>query len=237
MRAAATGRATSSSTAAKRCGWDRWTTTGVTASSLRSTVGTGSISGTTSRSPSPARRCMPLPLGCSQRPRLYRPCTTASRTTSSPGSSVMGRRRSGRSILDQGSRRQTRRGLNERAGVRVKKAFVWLPRWWSCDLAKLSMVLDDRWQVGYWAEAGIAPGRPCEACSRRASIHVLGGRDDDSPEDPHSVVGDRPVYVCGWCQVRGQIDSAARLVAALAEAREDSISRWRWRVRREVPVP
>ena len=61
----------------------------------------------------------------------------------------------------------------------VVKAFAWLPRWWCCDLAKLSTVLDDRWNVDYWERTGIAPGRSCDACARRASIHVVGGRDDE----------------------------------------------------------
>ena len=43
----------------------------------------------------------------------------------------------------------------------VVKPFQWLPRWWLCDLAKLSMRLDDRWAVGYWDDVGIAPGGPC----------------------------------------------------------------------------
>ncbi len=114
----------------------------------------------------------------------------------------------------------------------VVKAFMWLPRWWSCDLAKLSMALDDRWEARYWEETGIVPGRLCEACGRRASIHVVGGRDDESEEDREDFVDDRLVYLCGWCQLRGDIDSAPNLDAALAEAREDSLSwRWRWRAR------
>ena len=114
----------------------------------------------------------------------------------------------------------------------VVKAFAWLPRWWCCDLAKLSMVLDDRWNVGYWERAGIAPGRSCDACARRASIHVVGGRDDEFPDGVGSWLDDRPVYLCGWCQLRGEIDSQSDLEAALGEAREDSVSwRWRWRVR------
>lgn len=112
------------------------------------------------------------------------------------------------------------------------KAFDWMSRWWLCDLAKLSMALDDRWNLGYWERAGIAPGRPCNACGRRASIHVVGGRDDDVPDGVGSWLDDRPVYLCGWCQLRGQIDDQTDLEAALAEACEDSVSwRWRWRVR------
>jgi len=114
----------------------------------------------------------------------------------------------------------------------VVKAFRWMPRWWLCDLAKLSMALDDRWDVGYWEQAGIAPGEACDACGRRASIHVVGGVDDDVPVEFPSFLDDRPVFVCGWCQLRGVISSQEELEAALAEARQDSVSwRWRWRVR------
>ena len=54
------------------------------------------------------------------------------------------------------------------------------------------MVLDDRWNVGYWERTGIAPGRSCDACARRASIHVVGGRDDDFPDGVDSWLDDRP---------------------------------------------
>ena len=39
------------------------------------------------------------------------------------------------------------------------------------------LTLDDRWQVGHWERAVIAPGRPCDACGRRALIHVVGGTE------------------------------------------------------------
>jgi hypothetical protein len=45
----------------------------------------------------------------------------------------------------------------------VVKLFCWLPRWWQCDLARASIVLDARWRVGYWAAAGISPDGSCEA--------------------------------------------------------------------------
>ncbi len=109
----------------------------------------------------------------------------------------------------------------------VVKAFTWLPRWWLCDLARLSMVLDDRWNLGYWERAGIAPGRPCEACRRRASIHIVGGTADEFPEDVGSFLDDRPVYLCGWCHLEGEINVPAQLEAALADAGRRSVS-WRW---------
>ena len=114
----------------------------------------------------------------------------------------------------------------------VVKAFRWIPRWWLCDLARLSIFLDDRWRTGYWAGVGIAPGGACEACRRRAAIHVLGGRDDGEPVENVTFLDERPVHVCGWCQIRGDINSHEALEEALEEARDDSVSwRWAWRVR------
>lgn len=111
------------------------------------------------------------------------------------------------------------------------KAFAWLPRWWLCDLAKLSIALDDRWQTGYWDEAGIVPGRPCEACGRRASIHVYGGRTPDE-EATGDFLKSRPVFTCGWCHLRGSILDEEDLQRELALARADSVAwRWGWRVR------
>jgi hypothetical protein len=34
-----------------------------------------------------------------------------------------------------------------------------LPRWWNCELAHLSMRLDDHWGTGYW-KGDIAPAAP-----------------------------------------------------------------------------
>ena len=114
----------------------------------------------------------------------------------------------------------------------IVKAFTWLPRWWLCDLAKLSMVLDDRWSVGYWDEADIAPGRPCEACGRRASIHVFGGDlDDDEPDDlrgDNHFLDEKIVHVCGWCHIEGPIRNEDDLQRELAAAAGDSVA-WRWR--------
>lgn len=45
-------------------------------------------------------------------------------------------------------------------------------------------------------------------------------------------LGDRSVHVCGWCQLRGDVNSEAELDAALAEARAYSVAwRGRWGVR------
>lgn len=115
----------------------------------------------------------------------------------------------------------------------IVRAFKWVPRWWLCDLAKLSMSLDERWGTRYW-ETSIVPGGPCEACGRRAAIHIYGGVDeeDDRDRQPQSYLERRPVYVCGWCHLHWQIDSEEDLQNELAAARQDSVSwRWRWHVR------
>jgi hypothetical protein len=122
----------------------------------------------------------------------------------------------------------------------VVKALVWVPRWWLCDLAKFSRVLDDRWGVGCWEEAWIAPGQACEACGRRASIHLIGGwaddPDDDEVDADHDtdVLAHRVVHLCGCCHVEGPILNEEDLDRELQAAVHDSVSwRWRWRPGRE----
>jgi hypothetical protein len=114
----------------------------------------------------------------------------------------------------------------------VVQAFAWIPRWWQCELAKLSCRLDDRWQVGYWRDDG-RPGVPCEVCGRRASWLEIGGRDPevDDPEE-HWFLDDRTIPLCSWCQIRGPITDEDDLERELADARRASISgRWRWSAR------
>jgi hypothetical protein len=108
----------------------------------------------------------------------------------------------------------------------VVRTFVWLPRWWLCDLAKLSIALDDRWRVGYWD--AIVPNGPCEACGRRAAIHVYGGNSDNGEADTAHFLAHRAVHTCGWCQLEGPITDQAQLGEALDAARSRSVS-WRWR--------
>ncbi len=108
----------------------------------------------------------------------------------------------------------------------VVRMFLWLPRWWLCDLAKLSIALDDRWGVGYWD--WIVPNGRCEACGRRAAIHVYGGEDDETDEGATDFLADRPVRTCGWCHLDGPITNELELQHALATARRRSVS-WRWR--------
>ena len=94
------------------------------------------------------------------------------------------------------------------------------------------MVLDDRWSVGYWAEADIAPGRPCDACGQRASIHLLGGRiDEDEPadlSDDAQFLDEKLVHLCGWCHIEGPILNEDDLQRELAAAASDSVA-WHWR--------
>ena len=116
----------------------------------------------------------------------------------------------------------------------VVKLTMGLPRWWRCDLAKLSMRLDDLWGTGFWDESGPAvPGGVCEVCDRRAAIFTLFGHDDD--EEPDDFLSLHPVNVCGWCHVRPRhlITDHEGLSRALAEARERSV-RWSWRWRVDV---
>lgn len=117
----------------------------------------------------------------------------------------------------------------------VVRAFRWAPRWWLCDLAKLSMRLDEHWDIGYWEQVGIVPGRPCEACGRRASIHVYGGRDED--EEPiGDFLEDHPVYTCGWCSLDGPTVTESDVRRELARAGTESVS-WRWRWERPLSTP
>ena len=109
----------------------------------------------------------------------------------------------------------------------VIKLTLRLPRWWRCELARLSVRLDDRWSVGYWTD-----GRPmgvCDVCKRRASWLVLGGRDGTEDEEPdHSFMEEHPLHLCGFCRLPVvDIDNAEQLSALMEQAREQSIA-WRW---------
>jgi hypothetical protein len=101
-------------------------------------------------------------------------------------------------------------------------------------LAKFSMALDDRWRVGYSDQAGVVSGRSCEACGRRASIHLVGGRSGDcGPEQvadtgDGGVLEDRAVHLCGWCHIEGPILTEKDLERELIAAARDAVA-WRWR--------
>jgi hypothetical protein len=107
----------------------------------------------------------------------------------------------------------------------VVKATLRLPRWWNCNLARLSVRLDERWETGCWG--CWYPGGLCEACGRRAAWLVVSDSpfcDDEERWEPRH----RAVEVCGWCRLEGQIVSDAELDAALEAAKARSVS-YRWR--------
>jgi hypothetical protein len=105
-----------------------------------------------------------------------------------------------------------------------------LPRWWGCQLAHLSMRLDDRWGTGYWAsdDAPAAPEGLCDACRRRPAWLVIGGVEHEAGEA--SYLERHPVQLCGWCrlEISSPPQSEQELNRILADARARSVS-WRWR--------
>jgi hypothetical protein len=114
-----------------------------------------------------------------------------------------------------------------------------LPTWWHCQLAHLSMRLDDRWGTGYWDSEG-APAAPdglCEACGRRAAYFVVGGSEEhpgEAPVDGLDYLDANEVQICGWCQPVFPEPPRTKegVERALVEAGERSIAwRWRWRPR------
>lgn len=116
----------------------------------------------------------------------------------------------------------------------VVKLTAWLPRWWNCQLAHLSMRLDDRWGIGYWRsdQAPAAPNGPCDACGRRAAWLEIGGTEpDEEPAADDDYLQRHPIQVCGWCRLDPSvpIDNEADLVRALGDARARSVS---WRLTR-----
>jgi hypothetical protein len=104
----------------------------------------------------------------------------------------------------------------------VVKLGMPMPRWWNCELARLSVRLDDRWGTGHWH---FEPGGLCDACGRRAAW-----LDWWDPEDEDRTL--RDYSTCYWCRPPDPIGTNEELDLALAEARRQSVSwRWRW------PVP
>src|SRR5262252_3625131 len=106
----------------------------------------------------------------------------------------------------------------------VVRAFRWLPRWWRCDLARLSIALDDRWGLHWWRdEGGAEPSGVCEACGRRAAWIEFGGPwpDDEDDEDDErdrrvSWLDDHTVHICAWC-----IDACGEPTFTEEEVRRD----------------
>lgn len=115
----------------------------------------------------------------------------------------------------------------------VVKATLWLPRWWSCQLADVSMRLDDRWGLGYWDsdEAPAASEGLCDACARRAAWLVVGGLEpEEEPGREGSYLDLHQVHLCGWCKPRfdGPPESHDDLERVLEDARDRSIG-WHWK--------
>jgi hypothetical protein len=114
----------------------------------------------------------------------------------------------------------------------VVKLTLRLPSWWQCQLAHLSMALDDRWRTGYWKSenAPAAPDGPCDACGRRAAWLLVGGWGEDEVDSAESYLADHTVKLCGWCRLDHDSRPANKdeLLLALADARARSVSmRWR----------
>jgi hypothetical protein len=113
-----------------------------------------------------------------------------------------------------------------------------LPRWWNCELARLSIWLNDRWGTHHWVGSW-APGGPCDACHRRPSWLVIGGSWIDEPEiwdegEEPEYLDVHPVEVCFWCKPdlgSADRDDRAGVELALREAGRQSVA-WRWRSRR-----
>lgn len=115
---------------------------------------------------------------------------------------------------------------------------------WNCRLARISIILDERWKTGYWGgeSAPIEPGPPCEACKRRPSMFVTGGWlfDDetdgggpdpnDSPEEIGSYLASNEVSLCGWCRPVWPMPPHDQqdVAQSLRDAAARSIA-WRWR--------
>jgi hypothetical protein len=121
----------------------------------------------------------------------------------------------------------------------VVKLTIHFPRWWSCDLTRLSIHLDERWRAGYWEDRDWEPEGLCQACHRRAAWLVIGGRWDDEPElwdegEEPGWLDQNPVHVCQWCRPEfgpTDRDDEAAVNRTLAKAGRESIA-WRWRRRR-----
>ena len=113
----------------------------------------------------------------------------------------------------------------------VVRATLRLPRWWNCELARLSVALDDRWHTGYWD--GWRPVGLCEVCGRRAAWFVLGGTSGASSS--HRLpLDDDALNLCFWCHLPMPITTETELDVASDRARSRSIA-WAWRRRSTLP--
>jgi hypothetical protein len=102
----------------------------------------------------------------------------------------------------------------------VVKATMWMPRWYSCEIARLSELLDERWQVGWWNDSG--PEGLCEICGRRAAwLEYQGGETASGFISP-------TIVTCSWCTLSGPTLTEDEWGEAIGATRRASIS-WRWR--------
>lgn len=110
----------------------------------------------------------------------------------------------------------------------IVRLFLFLRRWWNCDLARLSIHLDDRWTTHYWTEDSWWPGPLCEAWGRRTAWAYVDGLEDE--DEPLGFYPDNQrIELCLWCDIgpTDALNSEADVQAALAAARNESVS-WRW---------
>jgi hypothetical protein len=120
----------------------------------------------------------------------------------------------------------------------VVRATMRVPRWWNCELARLSVLLDDRWHTGNWGDW--RPGSVCDVCGRRAAWLTLGGPEedgldsDDNAPGPALPLDDEALSLCYWCHLPMPITTDAELAAAIDAARSRSIA-WAWRWRSTLP--
>jgi hypothetical protein len=143
-------------------------------------------------------------------------------------------------------RRQVVRGLNSACCAvdeiayrpAIVKLTMFLPAWWTCQLARLGMWLDDHWETGYWDSdsAPCAPDAICACCRRRAGWIVVGGYANDPDWDFDQPPADdyvawHEIYRCPYCHPDlDDVRSEEELEERFAVARRESISwRWRWK--------
>lgn len=123
----------------------------------------------------------------------------------------------------------------------VVKLSAPLPVWWTCQFARWSGWLDQRWGTDYWRDGGLPRGI-CGICKRRAAWLVIGGPAEDSEGNDESDIdgtvdayassylSTHPLYVCGWCRIDAvhPAHDAKELSEQVRLARARSIA-WRWR--------
>ncbi|MGH7746456.1 MAG: hypothetical protein ACREQ5_17105 [Candidatus Dormibacteria bacterium] len=75
----------------------------------------------------------------------------------------------------------------------VVKTTLRLPRWWRCDLARLSVWLDNRWDTGRWRDGG-RPDSLCRACGRRAAWLDIFWEEEGVTDDRHDQLEKPPLW-------------------------------------------